>query len=181
MKSGLAQDTTKSAKSLAQQIAKQMAGEPLEILKEAKEQTTGVGTSEQQSDRNTDDSESQKKLVEHQNDLQDRMKSSRRMEALDRELDDIRKQDLFSDLQRRISEGEEIPLEDYSNLSMEQKQVLKAQMEAYKNQIRQMQNQEKGGLMEPAVKKGRQLFNFGKKQSVKNEQTRVEKPVPPSG
>jgi hypothetical protein len=181
MKSGLAQDTAKSAKGLAQQIAKQMATEPLEILKDVKEQTTGVGVSEQQSTENTGNSDNQKKLLEHQNDLQDKMKSSRRMEALDRELDDIRKRDLFSDLQRKISEGEEIPLEDYTELSMEEKQVLKAQMEAYKNQMQLMQNQKQDTLLEPAVKKGRQLFNFGKKQGVKNEQTRVEKPVPPSG
>jgi hypothetical protein len=180
MKQGIISDTSKSAKSLAQQMAKQMAREPLEVLKDVKEQTTGIGSSEQQSTKNTDDSESQKKLIEHQNDLQDRMKSGRRMEALDRELEDIRKNDLFSDLQRRISDGEEIPLEDYPDLSMEQKQVLKAQMEAVKAQESRISNQE-SGLAEPATKKGRQLFNFGKKQAVKQEQTRVEKPVPPSG
>jgi hypothetical protein len=178
---GLAQDTTQSAKSLAQQVAKQMAREPLETLKDVKEQVTGVKISEQQSVKNADDSENQKKLVEHQNDLQDRMKSSRRMEALDRELEEIRKQKLFSDLQRRISEGEEIPLEDYPELSMEQKQVPKAQMEAVRVQMENAKSENGKSFVEPASKKGRQLFNFGKKQAVKNEQTRVEKPVPPSG
>jgi hypothetical protein len=109
------------------------------------------------------------------------MKNSRRMEALNRELDDIHKQEKFSDLQKRISEGEEISLEEYPELSMEQKQVLKAQMEAVKNQIAAQNNQGQNALIEPATHKGRQLFNFGKKQAMKNEQTRVEKPVPPSG
>jgi len=182
MKTGLAQDTAKSAKNLAQQIAKQMAREPLEILKDAKEQAIGEESFGQSDSQQFDDLDHQKKLAEHQNELQDKIKSSRRMEALDRELIDIRKQDLFKDLQRRISEGEEIPLGDYSELSMEEKQVLKAQMEAVRSQIaRQQDNQISGQLNEPAAHKGRKLFDFGKKQGVKNEQTRVEKPVPPSG
>lgn len=181
MKSQLAQDTAKSAKSLAQQIAKQTAREPLEILKDVEEQTTGSEVAPEQNTQNPDGSENQKKAVEHQNDLQDKMKSSRRMEALDRELEDIRKQDLFKDLQRRIAEGEQVPLEDYPELSMEQKQVLKAQMEAVRVQMENARSENGKSFVEPASKKGRQLFNFGKKQGVKNEQTRVEKPVPPSG
>jgi hypothetical protein len=38
--STLAQDTTNSAKNLAQQIAKQVAREPLEIFKDVREQTS---------------------------------------------------------------------------------------------------------------------------------------------
>lgn len=177
----LAQDTTNSAKSLAKQIAKQMAREPLEILKDAREQTTGQELSGQPDNPYPSTPDNQKQPVEHQNKLQDQMKNSRRMEALNRELDDIHKQERFSDLQKRISEGEGIPLEEYPELSMEQKQVLNAQMEAVKNQIAAQNSQSQGGLIEPAAHKGRQLFNFGKKQAMKNEQTRVEKPVPPSG
>lgn len=177
----LAQNTTNSAKSLAQQIAKQMAREPLEILKDAKEQTTGQELSGQPENQQSKAPDDQTKLIQHQNELQDKMKSTRRMEALNRELDDIHKQEKFSDLQKRISEGEEISLEEYPELSMEQKQVLKAQMEAVRNQIEAQKAQNQNVLIEPAAHKGRQLFNFGKKQSMKNEQTRVEKPVPPSG
>jgi len=181
MKSGLAQDTTKSAKSLAQQIAKQMAREPLEILKDVEEQTTGSEVAVEQNTQNPDGSENQKKAVEHQNELQDKMKSTRRMEALDRELDDIRKQDLFKDLQAKIAQGVEVPLEDCPELTMEQKQVLKAQMEAVRVRLENAKLSNGKSFVEPALKKGRQLINFGKKQGVKNEQTRVEKPVPPSG
>jgi len=181
MNTGIASNTANSAKTLAQQIAKQMAQEPLEVLKDAREQTTGetIGQSDGQSARPPED---QQKLVQNQQELQDKMKGERRMEALDRELDDIRKQEKFSELQKRISEGEEIPLTDYPELSLEQKQVLNAQMEAVRSQIaKQQEASASGQLVEPGAKKGRKLFNFGKKQSVKQEQTRVEKPVPPSG
>jgi hypothetical protein len=180
MKTALAQDTANSAKNLAQQIAKQMAREPLELLKDAKEQTTGdtIGSPDHAPGDQTDD---QKKLTEQQGKVNDQLKSGRRMEALNRELVDIHRRKQFAELQKRILEGEEIALEEYPELTMEEKQVLKAQMEAVKKQIEIQKAQDKSGLVEPAVKKGRQLFNFGKKQSVKNEQTRVEKPVPPSG
>jgi hypothetical protein len=167
--------------NLAQQIAKQIAKEPLEILRDAREQTTGQEFSGQPDGQQPKTPDNQTKAAEHQNELQDKMKSSRRMEALNRELEDIHKQDKFSDLQKRISEGEQISLEEYPELSMEQKQVLNAQMEAVKNQIETQRAQSQNTLVEPAAHKGRQLFNFGKKQSMKNEQTRVEKPVPPSG
>lgn len=177
----LAQDTTKSAKNLAQQIAKQMAREPLEILKDVKEQTTGQELFGQPNSQQPESSDNQNKQVEQQKEIQDKMKSTRRMEALNRELEDIHKQEKFSDLQKRISEGEGIALEEYPELSMEQRQVLNAQMEAVRNQIEAQKAQSQNVLVEPAAKKGRQLFNFGKKQAMKNEQTRVEKPVPPSG
>lgn len=169
----------KPAKSLAQQIAKQIATEPLEILKTAREQT--IGTETPTDHQNPPVKSEQNKPVEDQQKQLDRLKSGRRMEALNRELTDIRKQDIFKDLQARITNGEEIPLEDYSELSPEQKQVLKAQMEAVKIQMENAKLENGKSFVEPASKKGRQLFNFGKKQAVKQEQTRVEKPVPPSG
>lgn len=182
MKTGLAQSTSNSAKSLAQQIARQMAQEPLEVLKTASSQVTGEEmqrSPENQSASQTP--EDQTKLLHHQQEIQDKMKSTRRMEALERELGDIHKQDLFKDLQGRISAGEEIPLEDYSELSMEQKQVLKAQMEAVKFHKQQAVYQESrgGGKLFGSAKKGRNMR--GQKAEAEKQQTRVEKPVPPSG
>jgi len=109
------------------------------------------------------------------------MKSSRLIEALERELGDIHKQDIFKDLQARITDGEIIPLEDYSELSMEQKQVLKAQMEAVAFQKKQHEFAESqgGGSLFGTAKKGRK--QGGQKQEAEKQQTRVEKPVPPSG
>ena len=159
-----------SAKTLAQQIAKQMAQEPLEILKDVKEQ---VSSSEQphESPQNSDE---QKKQIETQNHLNDQLKSSHRLEALQREIEDIRKQDIFKDLQRRISEGEEITLDEYPELSVDQKQVLIAQMEAVRKQKYATQN-----ISEvPSIhSKPSRRFGAGQKQQAQKEQTHVEKPV----
>jgi len=172
-----------SAKKMAQSIAKQLAQEPLEILKDAAAQVTGVETQRPQENyqqpQNTDN---QTKLIHDQQELQDKMRSSRRMEAYTRELEDIRKQDVFKKLQERISQGIEVPLNDYSELSMEQKQVLNAQMEAVKFQKRQaayMESQNSGSLF-GSSKKSRRMGS-GQKQEAEKQQTRVEKPVPPSG
>jgi len=167
-----------TAKNLAQQIAKQAVREPLEILKDVKEQTSGEVLNPSKSPE--DQNESQKKIATDQKELGDKMKSGRRMEALQREIDDIRKQNIFKDLQRRISEGEEVPLEEYPELSLEQKQVLMAQMEAVKNQ--------KAAANENVLKevptihsKPSRRFGAGQKQQAEKERTRVERPVPPSG
>jgi hypothetical protein len=182
MKSQLAQNTTKSAKNLAQQIAKQMAGELPEVLKTAGGQITGAEVAKPQEAFSESQSGDQNKLIAHQQELQDKMQAGRRMEALERELEDIRKQDLFSDLQRKVSEGEVIPLVDYHELSMEQKQVLKAQMEAVKFQKDQAEfaQAEGRGSLFGSAKKGRKMGG-GQKQEAEKQQTRVEKPVPPSG
>jgi hypothetical protein len=103
------------------------------------------------------------------------------MEALNRELSDIHKQDLFKDLQAKISQGTIVPLEDYPELSMEQKQVLKAQMEAVRTSRRQDAQASKQ-LEVPAIhSKPSRRFGAGQKQEAEKQQTRVEKPVPPSG
>lgn len=182
MKSGLAQSTTKSAKTLAQQIAKQIAREPLEVFKTASGQVIGSEvTGPRESQPSPQTPEEQTKLVHHQQELQDKMKSTRRMEALERELGDIHKQDTFKDLQAKISEGEIPPLEDYPELSMEQKQVLKAQMEAVKFQKQQAEYARfQEGFKLPGSKKGRK-FGSSQKREAEKQQTHVEKPVPPSG
>jgi len=186
MKPNLAQSATKSAKSLAQQIAKQVADESNEILRTATSQVTGSEkpfVPEMQGPPQTESQQAQ--MISHQQELQDKMKSSRLMEAFKRELEDIHKQDVFRDLQNRIAQGEQVPIEDYPELSMEQKQVLKAQMEAVSYQIKQsqyMQAQE-GGALFGSSKKGRKMGggNKGQKGEAEKQQTRVEKPVPPSG
>jgi hypothetical protein len=165
--------------TLAQKITKQVVREPLEILNDVKEQTVGetLNPSVPPLENQNND---QGKVVEQQKKLNDQMKSGRRMEALQKEIEDIRKQDVFKNLQRRISEGEEISLEEYPELSMEQKQVLIAQMEAVRNQKAAAN---KNVLTEvPTIhSKPSRRFGAGQKQEAEKQQTRVEKPVPPSG
>jgi hypothetical protein len=181
MKQGVISDATKSSRQLAQDIARKMAQEPLEILKSAREQTTGIETDGRPDSQIPDQNVDQQKKLEEQQKIQDNLRSSRRLEAYKQELEDIKKQDVFKGLQQRISEGEEIPLTNYSELTMEQKQVLMAQMEAVKFQKKQaeFQSQDRGPLF-GSSKKGRR-FGQGQKQEAEKQQTRVEKPVPPSG
>jgi hypothetical protein len=174
----IASDATNSAKNLAQRIAKQLAQEPVEILKDVREQATGeaLGKGEQ---KPQDDDQKPDAAQTGQMQEQDRLKSVRMIEALNRELDDIRKQELFKELQQKIAEGEEVSLQEYPELSMEQKQVLIAQMEAVKQQ-RALQAQSFKEV--PAItSKPSRRFGAGQKQQAQKEQTRVEKPVPPSG
>jgi hypothetical protein len=163
----------------AQKTVKQIVREPLEILKDVKEQTLGETLNPPTSPPEKQNND-QEKIIEQQGKLNDQMKSGRRMEALQKEIDDIRKQDIFKDLQRRISEGEEIPLEEYPELSVDQKQVLNAQMEAVRNQKAAANN---NVLKEvPTIhSKPSRRFGAGQKSQAEKEQTRVEKPIPPSG
>lgn len=185
-KPAILSDTSKSAKSIAQNIAKQVAEEPLEILKNAGAQMVGseAGWSGVQTAGQPDSQTSSGQPdngVSAQQKLEDQTFAQRQMQALQREINDIRKQGIFKDLQARISNGEYIPLQDYPELSMEQKQVLKAQIEAVK--IQQTQAKYQANLQEvPTVhSKPSRRFGAGQKHEAEKAQTRVEKPIPPSG
>lgn len=177
MPNSIAQNTAKSAQDIAKQIAKQIAQEPAEILRDVKEQT-GIEVPQQNEFRKNETVNTNNQNLEKAEEF-DKLKSARMMQALNRELEDIRKQDLFSDLQKRISLGEKIPLEEYTTLSLEQKQVLKAQMEAYKIQMQKM-SQNYSEIPSIQSKPSRR-FGAGQKREAEKQQTRVEKPVPPSG
>ncbi|KKR63267.1 MAG: hypothetical protein UU02_C0028G0009 [Candidatus Woesebacteria bacterium GW2011_GWA1_40_43] len=126
--------TAKNTQQLAQDLAKQIAQEPLEILREAGKQVAGGEQDTKSQDiiqpPDIQSSESRPKTTHYQNELQDKAKSSRRMEALNQEIADIRKQDLFNDLQSRIPS---------------------------------------------------RRFGAGQRHEAEKQQTRVEKPIPPSG
>jgi len=64
---------------------------------------------------------------------------------------------------------------------MEQKQVLMAQMEAVRN--RQKQASDQGNINNvPAIhSKPSRRFGAGQKHEAEKQQTRIEKPIPPSG
>jgi len=173
-------NTTAQIKQQLKKSAAQIASEPLEILKTAKIQT-GVEQvpvqfsgqePKQQKDSGLQNEESYKKQI-NESDM-------RHLEALNNEIRDIQRQKLFNELLLRIQSGEEVPIEEFAELTHEQKDVLKAHLEAVKKQS--MQGSTKEGLIEPSAKKGRRFGGFGKcKNPAEQQQTRVEKPVPPSG
>lgn len=176
-----AKQTGQSAADLAQKIARQVAEEPIEILKDAREQVIGQETSKSLEKQTPKNRVEQSPQETEQQKVKDKAFSERRMQALQNEIEDIRKGDLFKDLQAKISEGIEIPLEDYPELSIEQKQVLKAQMEAVKFQKLQAEYQSSVQEVPSVSSKPSRRFGAGQKHEAEKQQTRVEKPVPPSG
>lgn len=182
MTSPLAPNPVKSAKNAAQNIARQIAQEPLEILKDAGDQVMGQESGKPK-ETNVQDKlqNSQQNVDTKSHETKDKAFAQRRMQALQNEINDIRKQDVVKDLQAKISVGEVVPLEDYPELSMEQKQVLKAQTEAVK--LRNEQAKYQASVQEvPAIQsKPSRRFGAGQKHEAEKQQTRVEKPVPPSG
>jgi hypothetical protein len=179
---GIGSATTKSAQDIARSIAKQVAQEPLEILKDAGSQVTGVESSPSQNTNPVGAPENpQAKVAAGQSELKDKTFANHRMQALQTEIEDIRKQGVFKDVQRKISEGVDVPIENYSELSMEQKQVLMAQKEAFKNQQQQANYQSSVSGVPSINSKPSRRFGAGQKHEAEKAQTRVEKPVPPSG
>lgn len=180
MPSGILSDTGKSAKQLAQDIVKKGLSESQEILKEAKKQilsTESVEPSKKPAISKREGLVSTSKTsLPNPNEL--KQKDLRLLQALEQETKEIQKGKLLDDLQRKIARGEEIYLENIPELSLEEKQVLKAQMEAV--QKRQQQDAaNRSGLSEPQAKKGRNFF--GGKKVAEKQTTRVERPLPPSG
>jgi len=172
-------NTTAQVKQAIKKSAQTIAQEPLELLKSARVQVTGNETENinaknenAKSDEIPQDEIKYKKQVAEQD--------GRHLQALESELKDIRRQKLFKDLMQRIQNGEDVPLEEFSELSFEQKDVLKAHAESIRNQ--QITNSKlQNGFSEPLAKQGRQMGGGARKKSAQRETTRVEKPVPPSG
>lgn len=167
-----------TAKQTAINIAKQTARESSEFLKIAKEQV--APTENAKSGKEPEAHEQSQKKEEDQNkeNIGNLREHSSFMGAYKQELEQIRKENLFKKLQKRIAEGEEIPLLNYVNeLTSEQREVLKAQMEAVKVRREQEEEAKKKNILPEVIsKKGRQMFNMFKKR---NEQY-VETRQPPS-
>ncbi len=174
----VASNTIKTAKQAAVDIARQAALEPTEILKEVKTQASPI---EIQTDKEsppfaqiqTSTSEGDIK----QKGVQDSIKSERRLGALKNEIEDIRKQDLFNDLQAKISGGEHVPIQTFSELSLEQRQVLNALAESVKNKQKQAELQNSLSEVPTIHSKPSRRFGAGQKEEAQKQQTRVEKPV----
>lgn len=172
-------NTAQPAKNLAQTIVKQIGEEPWEILKDAGEQIFPREGGEKSSGQNLDSSQTEaenKKLLEER----DRVRSQRLLEALQRELQDRTKNDLIKSLQDKIAKGEAVYLENYLQLTNEEREFLKKQIETVNREKAQVASQEVS-LVEPTAKKSRRLFNFGKKTQMQRQQTQTERPLPPSG
>ena len=154
-------------KSIAQQIAKQIAQEPFEMLKSAGEQ---VGVVESQPPQPNQPPQPDKSVNEEQRQKM-MLQGQRQLEALNREVKDIEKQRLVKDIQ------EELNLANYPDLTMEEREVLMAQMQAVK--VRAQMAGQGNQLIQPTAKPNRKFAGEG--LGAKRQQTHVEKPLPPSG
>lgn len=141
-------DASKKAKILAQQVAKQVAREPLEILKQAGEQVAGAETPEPAgSDANQPTGKpevtvDQKAKIEEQ--------GKRQLTALEAEIKDIRTKE-------------------------EQRKAVVSQQE---QTVQVQESQAPKPLVEPATKQGRRMVGMpGPKTQAQRQQTHVEKLV----
>jgi hypothetical protein len=173
---GVFSKTGQSVKQTAQQVARQMAREPLEILREAKGQTGETVSSPEL--RNAKPQESLPAVCEEKLEGADKLQSERTLKALENEIADIRRQKIFKDLQAKITAGQEVYLNDVPELTEEEKAVLKAQIEAVK--LQKASSQQVSAAPQISSRPSRRLFS-GKKQGVKQERQRVENVKPLSG
>ena len=161
-------------KTKVQNLAQQLSQEPLEILKAAQEM---VAPSQPVASA----SESHPEAVDQSDTPQKSTTDLRRIEALNREIEDIQREKLYNEILKRIESGEEIFVEGLSGLTLEQKQVLRAHQESVKQQKLLAQQQvQNANILTPTSKRGRR-FGANKKDVAKREETRVEKPTPTSG
>lgn len=153
------------------QIAKQLAQEPIEILKTARKQI--VETPHPQQDKPQERPQQQEKKVDEQKLI---AQKNRLMQAYDTELEQIRKENLFKELQRKIAQGEPVAIENFTELTPQQKDVLKAQSQTIEMQKQASKSQEKESVPQVVSKKGRKILGMFKKKS----QQYVETRQPPS-
>ena len=174
-------NTTVQVKQQIKHSAQQMAAEPLELLKAAKAQIAGGELDYSQNPEDQQQLQDQQKAQQNEQLKQQvAVADNRNLEALQSEMGDIRRQKLFDKLLAQIQNGEVVPIEEFQELSHEQRDVLKAQAEAVAKQRIQQQTQQ--GLVEPGLKRSRKFGGFGKrKNAAEQQQTRVEMPLPPSG
>lgn len=157
-----------NSKQAAINVAKQVANESNEILKTAKEQITYTTPNQNEATSSKPKEEQEKPKPRNLSFLND----------YKNELEEIGRENLYKELQRKISEGEEIPLGDFANqLSSYQREVLKAQMEAAKSQKEAAKAHESETPLQIISKRGRGIINT---VSQRNKQ-HVEMRQPPSG
>ena len=152
MISGIKSQVAGQTKTLAQQIAKQVAQEPLEVIKAGAAQVAGM---EKPSSQPPPRQFSQSQPAPTQADI----------EVL-RQQDQSRSRQLHENLEREIKEIRE---------KKNQERILKAQAQA-------APVEQKVQSLEPvASKPSRKLFSFGQKGDAERKKTRIERPLPPTG
>lgn len=165
-----------SKKSKSQNVAQQLAQEPLEILKAAQEMI--APQSEASASGHGGPGPVHPEAVEQSEVPQKSETDLRRIEALNREIEDIQREKLYEVILQKIQDGEEIFVEGFAGLTDSQKQVLVQRQKVVAEQ-KAMAALPKTEL--PQTSKRGRRFGANKKDVAKREETRVEKPTPTSG
>lgn len=104
-----------------------------------------------------------------------------RLRELESEIEKIRIEKTVRELQEKIMAGETVYLENYPDIPIEQKQVLKAQLEAVRQRM-MVEKQSQRPTPEPSTKPSRRFFGFGgSKKHAEDLQRSTETRMPPSG
>jgi hypothetical protein len=181
-----AQDATNQSKQAALKAVKSLLNEPSEILKTAAKQ---IALEPESSDKNNNSNQSDSFLGIQENGFSEEEKRKQqqvdmsRLRELEAELRQVRIENIVRELQEKIMNGEPVYLEEYAELPIEQKQVLKAQMEAVAQRRQaEAQAQASKAAFEPSSRPSRRLFGFGtSKKHAEDLQKSTETRMPPSG
>lgn len=182
MNNDIGSKVKKSTKQLAQQSAKQVAREPLEVIKTAGRQVAGAEKKEEvkkPSDKTSVPEKARDITPEKKRKIE--KKGENLFQAYQSELEDIRKQEIFKDIQRRIQNGEDVSLIDIPGLTREQREVLSAQKKALKlREEEEEKKKEDDQPVEPSTKIKRKMFT-GVKGKLEKLKRKTETRLPPSG
>jgi len=180
-----AQKIASQTKRNAIRMAQTLVQEPSEILKTAAGQI--LPTSEEKLPDKSNQSASFLNVSENGFSEEDKKKQEQvdmsRLRELEGELRQVRIEKTVRELQEKIANGEIVYLEEYPEIPVEQKQVLKAQMEAVaKRREEEVKAQSGQAASEPSSRPSRRLFGFGgSKKHAEDLQKSRETRMPPSG
>ena len=168
-----------TAKQNAIAAAKQVVQEPFEVLKQSVDQVAPTGDSIPSEPVTKPVPGHTESVLKNEEEFKERDKkiSFRTVQALEREIEDIRKQKLLKELQQRIGNGELVYLTDYPNLLPEERQMLEARILT----VQARSNLQAQQVSPQITSRPSRRFGSGKMGGVKQEQRRVESVKPPSG
>lgn len=181
-----AQDIAYQTKQNAIKVAKVLVQEPSEILKTASSQILPVSEEQPQSEKKTQPSSflgiQEKGFSPEDKEKQEKIDMSR-LRELEAELRQVKIEKIVHELQEKIVNGEPVYLEEYPEIPIEQKQVLKAQIEA-EAQRRKAQAEARASQaqIESSSRPSRRLFGFGGSKKYAEDLSKSrETRMPPSG
>ncbi len=178
------QNIASQIKSAPQDIAKKVAEETSEVLDDVITQVLGkkdISNNSQNNDSSNFLGLNREASFSEEEKNRQKQADLSRLRELESEIEKIGIEKTIRELQEKIMAGETVYLENYPNIPIEQKQVLRAQMEAVRERLASQQ-QAQQPKSEPSTRLSRRLFGFGgSKKHAEDLQRSTETRMPPSG